>query len=231
MKEARLNVFTMEMKKCKECGDLFMPKSKNSVYCDKLHYRPCPVCGKPVEAKYLSDPARCCSQECKKAARMQAKSKVMSKVVSSITLGSVKLDESAASSVTVSNPAVGNKTSAFGALAAAVNNEEVVASSEYSTVRPAQQLIQPVPYFDNPERDIDFEESLRDTNTVRMYVGKNTSLKFVPGHEYALEVNKTIYGYEVEAVYDFTTGKSASMMMPLSSQISINQQFVIVNRQ
>ena len=223
----------MEMKKCKECGDLFMPKSKNSVYCDKLHYRPCPVCSKPVEAKYLSDPARCCSQECKNAARMQAKSKVLSKAVSSITLGTVKLDESAASSVVVEkvpSSSTGSKTSAFGALAAAVNNEEVVASNEHSRARPAQQHIQPVPYFDNPERDIDFEESLRDTNTVRMYVGKNTTLKFVAGHEYALEVNKTIYGYEVEAIYDFTTGKSTSIMMPLSSQISINQQFVIVSR-
>lgn len=53
-----------EMKKCKECGKLFVPKSKNSVYCDDVHYRPCPVCGKPVEAKYLSDPARCCGPEC-----------------------------------------------------------------------------------------------------------------------------------------------------------------------
>lgn len=230
MKEARLNIFIMEMKKCKECGDLFMPKSKNSVYCDKLHYRPCPVCGKPVEAKYLSDPARCCSQECKNVARMQAKSKVLSKAVSSITLGTVKLDESAASSVTVTKSTSENKSSAFGALAAAVNNEEVVASSEYSPVKPAQS-IQPVPYFDNPERNIDLEESFRDTSTVRMYVGKNTSLKFVAGHEYALEIRRTMYGYEVEALYDFTTGKSVSLMMPLCSQLSINQQFVIVNRQ
>ena len=218
------------MKICKECGDLFMPKSKNSVYCDKLHYRPCPVCGKPVEAKYLSDPARCCSQECRNAARMQAKSKVLSKAVSSITLGTVKFDESAASSVTVTKSTSESKSSAIGALAAAINNEEVIASSKYSAIRPAQS-IQPVPYYDNPERDIDYEESLRATNIVRMYVGRNTSLKFVAGHEYALEVNKTMYGYEVEAMYDFTAGKSISLMMPLSSQISINQQFVIVNRQ
>lgn len=55
----------LEMKNCKECGKLFRPRSKNSVYCDGIHFRPCPVCGKPVEAKYLSDPARCCSNECK----------------------------------------------------------------------------------------------------------------------------------------------------------------------
>lgn len=57
---------TVEMKKCKECGKLFVPRNPRQQYCDELHYRPCPVCGKPVEAKYLSDPARVCSNECKK---------------------------------------------------------------------------------------------------------------------------------------------------------------------
>lgn len=54
----------MEMKKCKECGKLFVPKSARSQYCDGDHYRPCPICGKPVFAKYLSDPARRC-KDCK----------------------------------------------------------------------------------------------------------------------------------------------------------------------
>lgn len=56
---------TLEMKKCKECGKLFMPISNKQKYCLEKHYRPCPVCGKPVFAKYLSDPARCCSGVCK----------------------------------------------------------------------------------------------------------------------------------------------------------------------
>ena len=59
----------MEMKRCKECGKLFTPKSARTQYCDDIHYRPCPVCGKLVEAKYLSDPARCCSKECQQALR------------------------------------------------------------------------------------------------------------------------------------------------------------------
>ena len=56
----------MVMKKCKECGKLFEAKSAKVQYCSAIHYRPCPVCGKPVVAKYLSDPARCCSRECSK---------------------------------------------------------------------------------------------------------------------------------------------------------------------
>ena len=55
----------LEMKKCKECGKMFMPTSNKQKYCSADHYRPCPVCGKPVFAKYLSDPARCCSGVCK----------------------------------------------------------------------------------------------------------------------------------------------------------------------
>lgn len=48
-----------ELRKCKECGKLFTPKGREQ-YCPDVHYRPCPVCGKPVIAKYLSDPARKC---------------------------------------------------------------------------------------------------------------------------------------------------------------------------
>lgn len=50
---------------CKICGKSFERKG-NSVYCPGPHYRPCPVCGKPVEFHRLSDPIRCCSPECVK---------------------------------------------------------------------------------------------------------------------------------------------------------------------
>lgn len=56
----------MEMKKCKECGKLFTPKNSRSQYCDDKHYRPCPVCGKSIEIKYLSDPTPRCA-DCRKA--------------------------------------------------------------------------------------------------------------------------------------------------------------------
>lgn len=58
----------MEMKKCKECGKLFTPKNPRSQYCDDKHYRPCPVCGRPVEIKYLSDPTPRC-MECRQTGR------------------------------------------------------------------------------------------------------------------------------------------------------------------
>ena len=50
----------MEMRRCKECGKLFKPKGREQ-YCSDIHYRPCPICGTPVEVKYLSDPPRRCA--------------------------------------------------------------------------------------------------------------------------------------------------------------------------
>ncbi len=50
----------MNMRKCKECGKLFQPKGREQ-YCPDIHYRPCPICGTPVVAKYLSDPPRRCA--------------------------------------------------------------------------------------------------------------------------------------------------------------------------
>ena len=61
----------LALRKCKECGELFKPVSVRQQYCKKVHYRPCPVCGKLIEAKVLSDPPRCCSIECTKARRNQ----------------------------------------------------------------------------------------------------------------------------------------------------------------
>ena len=54
----------MSINICKECGKEFEAKSPRILYCSAVHYRPCPVCGEPVVAKYLSDPPRRC-EKCK----------------------------------------------------------------------------------------------------------------------------------------------------------------------
>lgn len=51
-------------RKCKECGKEFIPNSGKQNYCKDIHYRPCPICGKPVEVKHFSDKPRTCSTEC-----------------------------------------------------------------------------------------------------------------------------------------------------------------------
>lgn len=53
----------MGLYKCKICGKEF-ERVGNGVYCPGPHYRPCPVCGKPVEFQRPSEPIKCCSSEC-----------------------------------------------------------------------------------------------------------------------------------------------------------------------
>lgn len=48
---------------CKICGKEF-DRAGNGVYCPGPHYRPCPVCGEPVEFHRPSEAVRCCSKEC-----------------------------------------------------------------------------------------------------------------------------------------------------------------------
>jgi len=52
----------MSINICKECGKQFEAKSARIMYCPGPHYRPCPICGEPVLAKYLSDPPRRCDK-------------------------------------------------------------------------------------------------------------------------------------------------------------------------
>lgn len=53
------------IKICKECGQEFVPDSPRQIYCKREHYRPCPICGKPVKAVYLNEAPRCCSSICR----------------------------------------------------------------------------------------------------------------------------------------------------------------------
>lgn len=52
-------------KKCAYCGKEFTPRTFRQIYCDNIHYGPCPVCGKPVVIKDLSIGPQCCSEECR----------------------------------------------------------------------------------------------------------------------------------------------------------------------
>ena len=52
-------------KVCACCGKEFTPHSFRQVYCDDIHYGPCPVCGKPVAIKDMNIGAQCCSEECR----------------------------------------------------------------------------------------------------------------------------------------------------------------------
>lgn len=59
---------------CKICGKEF-DRVGNGVYCPGPHYRPCPVCGEPVEYHRPSDPYNCCSIECTNELASRSKQK------------------------------------------------------------------------------------------------------------------------------------------------------------
>lgn len=52
-------------RKCLICGEEFLPKTRQGKYCDKIHYQPCPICGKDVEIKSVKQIGKTCgSKEC-----------------------------------------------------------------------------------------------------------------------------------------------------------------------
>lgn len=60
-------------KVCQHCGKTFETNSPQKIYCDDQHYRPCPICGKPVAMidNDFSRPPKCCSTECSKILRQK----------------------------------------------------------------------------------------------------------------------------------------------------------------
>lgn len=53
-------------KKCLCCGLEFETYKSQKMYCDRPHYLPCPICGKPVlkKDKDFTRQPTCCSKEC-----------------------------------------------------------------------------------------------------------------------------------------------------------------------
>lgn len=58
---------------CVHCGKEFETNKPNQIYCKGPHYRPCPVCGKPVKMidNDFTRPPKCCSYECSHIKRKQ----------------------------------------------------------------------------------------------------------------------------------------------------------------
>lgn len=51
---------------CAHCGEPFETNNPQKIYCDRDHYRPCPVCGEPVKMidNDFSRAPKCCSTAC-----------------------------------------------------------------------------------------------------------------------------------------------------------------------
>lgn len=58
---------------CAHCGEEFETNSPQKIYCNRPHYRPCPICGTPVKMidNDFTRPPKCCSSECSHKLRQQ----------------------------------------------------------------------------------------------------------------------------------------------------------------
>lgn len=88
-----------EIRTCLLCGKEFHPISNTTLYCNGPHYKPCPICGKPVLIKYPYQPTPGCSTECTNKLREQTcLDKYNVSVVSQSDIVKSKLHDSAVAS-------------------------------------------------------------------------------------------------------------------------------------
>lgn len=188
------------MKKCKECGKLFVPKGREN-YCSDVHYRPCPICGKPVEVKYFSDPPRKC-EDCKYRkvrplpAAMSTKSKSLFNVIPE-----------------------DNEPSGLAQLKAEIEFSDNVSDG----VVEAGWMDQVETTAPTTIDSVQFCEHV--TGSVMVFIGKPHKNSFQPGHQYLLKVERSDYVYNVSSVEDVTSGESCDIIRPFASQISFYQNF------
>ena len=186
----------LEKKKCKECGEYFTPRSMRQQYCDKLHYRPCPVCGKPVEAKYLSDPARCCSQECKNALRAKAQKTQKDDVV---TMVENQMDAE------------------IGVRASKKSSSEWIAGALFDKVSYDLTKVNLAKHEDKLKKKFDVK-TYAGPKVLGMIPGHDYAVKLTRPKGYTT--------YEMNVLYDFDTSKVVEAMVPLSSMIMVNRWFI-----
>ena len=69
----RKQSISSSVKICELCGEPFTSSSNTAKYCNRNHYRPCPVCGEPVlvERGKEYEPPKCCSETCSNKLRCQ----------------------------------------------------------------------------------------------------------------------------------------------------------------
>jgi len=193
-----------EMRMCKECGKLFLPKGREK-YCPDTHYRPCPICGTPVVNIYLSDPPRKCDN-CRGRRNLKPATN-HSKLFNDKKFG---FDDNKFKFAP--KPA---------AESAKPESTPKVAQVTYTAPKiKTQDIITEIP------ETIDQKEFCDEvTGTVRRYVGPVIKNAFIPGHDYELTINHNDQTYGVKSDLDVTDHKEVNIFLHFTSQISINQNF------
>jgi len=215
-----------ELRKCKECGKLFQPKGREQ-YCPEIHYRPCPSCGEPVIAKYLSDPPRRCDkckgrksidikpkpeikQQTKEQSEVQTKEKqTKPKQKSLFNLNTMKAD------VPKLNTVQPMKTVTPIAPKKEEEKQQPKPTTKIQRTTPAPATIDKAIFCENM------------TGTIVKYIGNPHKNQFIPGHNYLIRVEHKDYVYWVTSTEDMTDNDTVDIMLPYASQISFHQNFEI----
>lgn len=189
-----------EMRKCKECGKMFTPKGREQ-YCSDTHYRPCPVCGTPVVAKYLSDPPRKCDK-CR--GKKEFASFPPTRSLFKFTLN--------------------KPTSAYPFKPADSKLTEVKQNDEHNDKIDVSMFAnRKIPDTIDPQAFCE-----KYSETVFVFIGKECINSFIPGHKYLVNIQKDDYSYSVSSSEDVTVDDTVDIVRPYSSQLSFHQSFVEV---
>ena len=182
-----------------------MPKASNKEkYCSRDHYRPCPVCGKPVFAKYLSDPARCCSGVCRFVYGMKNKG---IEVAAPTYVPEVEVETAAQSTED------------------AKHIEEVMEQKAELGIE-VEKITEPVEVVEITEVPVEGSAVDESKYEKKEDVGENTSMGFIKGHIYLVETVQEGRGsYQVIAHRDETTHDNIDKMMPFSNKKMISKNF------
>ena len=204
-----------EMRACKECGKMFMPKGREK-YCSDVHYRPCPVCGTPVVAKYLSDPPAKCDNCKGKHTKVQPASKA--KALFDIN------------EPNLSKPVILNIN-----LAQAAKFEQKAKAEVKAEVKVETSTIR-VTTTDNTLVKIDISrgfdpEKFCETydDKIMKYVGPNFG-QFENNHDYKIALTRNENYYLITSCHDVTDNKEVKCFYLASSQLNISNRFAVVGQ-
>jgi len=187
------------MKKiCKECGKEFEATDGRQKYCNRQHFRPCPVCGKLIEVIHLSNPTPKCS-EC-------GKHRIRKPKPTQFSLFSFDPKPD-----TVDTAAIKSDVSA----------PETSVSEEIETEDRTKVVSNTKPSRTNVELNIHSEEYV-----TRKYTGR-TTCGFVQNHVYTVGlVSNNPYGYIAHAILDQTEDDDVNIGLNISSENSWKHFFV-----
>lgn len=207
------------IKICKECGKEFEAKNARQAYCNRRHYRPCPVCGVPVFAKYLSDPARSCSNKCKSARNFTP-----------ITISQEEWDRLVAEAEehAGSTEEVAPKNDSAIQKSSSVKTSDTQRSIKLFV--PADKITkveEPKAVVERKQNNNPFTaDEILEKPVIAKFMHTSTCPTFIKDHVYVLKAKKTFYSYEIEALQDVTDSEILeNSVINCSSMTSFNVLF------